>query len=104
MARLRETMVDPVRCADHVEPHWPGDEDAAVSRRPGDRDAGGGLDRVETVGRGAEETLGELPGGAPVRRLGQRQNGDPARSVNGVEERERAFGWPQSAETLIRRP
>jgi hypothetical protein len=95
-------MLDPVRLADHVEPHRPRDDGVPVSRLFGEPDAVVGRDRVDTVGDGVEEKLQELPCRLPVRLLDQLRNGELARSVNGHEERELAFDCPQLGDVPYR--
>ena len=81
--RLRQSVLDIVRLADHVEAHLTRPGGVAVTRLLGNLDA---------VKHGLQQVLEELPRSSPVRLVDQLRDREPARAVHADEQARLAFG------------
>ena len=95
MIWLGQSVLDPVRLANYVEPHWPRDDGVPVSRLLSELDAVVCEDSMDAVGNGLEEKLQKLPRRLAVRLLDQLRHRELTGSVNGYKEIELALCCPK---------
>ena len=92
MVRLRQTVLDVVCFADHVEPHLTRLGGVAVTRLVGELDAVVGQDRVDAVRHGCQQVFEELSRGSPVSLVDQLGDRELAGAVDADEQIQLAFG------------
>ena len=92
MVRLGQTVLDPVRLADHVEAHRPRVDGVPVPRLLGELDDIVSQNRVDLVGHGFEHVLKEFPGRLSVGCRNELSDGELGSAVDTDEGKELALG------------
>ncbi len=101
---LGQTVLDPIRFADHVEAHRPGIGSIPVPGLVGELDAIIGQDRVDAVGNHFQQVLQKLPRRSPVGLLNQLGDRVLAGSVDGNEEIELTLGGLHFGDVHVKEP
>jgi len=89
---LGQSVLDPIRLADHVETHRPGVDGVPIAGLLGELDTVVSENRVDPIGHGLEHVLEELPGCLSVSFCTEFNNGELGRPVDADEHVELAFG------------
>ncbi len=91
MIGLRQSVLDSVRLADHVEAHLPGIDRVSIPGLVGELDPVVGKDRMDPVWHNPEQVFQELPCCSPIGFFNELGNGELAGPVDGHEEIELAL-------------